>query len=233
MPRQARAVFAGYPHHITQRGNRREAVFFSDDDRQLYLVWLKEYADKYQVDVLAYCLMGNHIHLIAVPGTDDGLHQMLKPLHMRYAQRYNRQRDCTGHLWQGRFFSSPLDDTYFWTALRYVECNPVRAGLVARAQDYRWSSAASHCGLRPDAVLNPDSPWYQRLAAVADWPHWLAQQDDAQAVATLRLHADKGLPCGDDDFVARLGQLAGRSLTPNPRGRPIKDIKEIKGKRPR
>lgn len=121
MPRLPRAVFAGYPHHITQRGNRRESVFFDDGDRLVYLAWLKEYADLHQVEVLAYCLMTNHVHLIAVPTTDDGLQQTLKPLHMRYAQRLNRQRQWSGHVWQGRFFSSPLDDAYLWTALRYVE----------------------------------------------------------------------------------------------------------------
>ncbi len=220
MPRLPRAVFAGFPHHITQRGNRREPVFFDDEDRLLYLAWLKEYSDQHQVEVLAYCLMTNHIHLIAVPATSDGLHLALKPLHMRYAQRLNRQRQWSGHVWQGRFFSSPLDDAYLWTALRYVECNPVRAGLAERAQDYRWSSAPGHCGLRHDALLRPDSRWQQRLATVTDWPAWLAQVDDANALNTLRLHANKGLPCGDEGFVTKLGDMLGRPLAPRPRGRP-------------
>ena len=155
MPRLPRTVFAGLPHHVTQRGNRRESIFFVDDDRLAYLSWLKEYADKHQVEVLAYCLMSNHIHLIAVPTADDGLQRVLKPLHMRYAQRVNRQQGWSGHLWQGRFFSSPLDDAYLWTAMRYVECNPVRAGRVQRAEDYRWSSAAAHCIGQSDSLLNP------------------------------------------------------------------------------
>ncbi len=223
MPRLPRAVFAGFPHHITQRGNRREPVFFSDEDRLLYLLWLKEYADKHQVEVLAYCLMTNHVHLIAVPATDDGLQQTLKPLHMRYAQRFNRQRDWKGHVWQGRFFSSPLDDAYLWAAMRYVECNPVRAGMAERAEDYRWSSASSHCGQRTDALLKPGSIWQQQFATMGDWSAWLAQTDDAEKLKTLRLHADKGLPCGNDGFVATLGGMAGRSLAPKPRGRPKQD----------
>ncbi|MDO8319552.1 transposase [Rhodoferax sp.] len=226
MPRLPRAVFAGYPHHVTQRGNRREPVFFDDDDRRVYLAWLKEYADQHQVEVLAYCLMTNHVHLIAIPATDDGLQQTLKPLHMRYAQRFNRQRQWSGHVWQGRFFSSPLDDAYLWTALRYVECNPVRAGMTERAEDYRWSSAASHCGLRADALIKPDSPWHQQLATVPSWSNWLAQADDEQALNTLRLHANKGLPCGDDGFVAKLGGMVGRSLEPKPRGRPKTKLEE-------
>jgi len=138
MPRLARAVFAGVPHHITQRGNRRENVFFTNEDRQAYLEWLQEYCERYDVDVLAYCLMTNHIHLVAVPNTDDGLHRALKPLHMRYAQRINRERAWKGHLWQGRFFSSPLDEAYMWAAIRYVEWNPVRAKMAVRAEDYHW-----------------------------------------------------------------------------------------------
>ncbi|WP_296542811.1 transposase [Rhodoferax sp.] len=186
----------------------------------VYLAWLKEYAEKHQVEVLAYCLMTNHIHLIAVPATDDGLQQTLKPLHMRYAQRFNRQRDWTGHVWQGRFFSSPLDDVYLWAALRYVECNPVRAGMANRAEDYRWSSAPAHCGRCPDVLLKLDSVWHQQFAAVEDWSAWLAQTDDAEKLKTLRLHADKGLPCGDEHFVERLGAMAGRSLVSRSPGRP-------------
>ena len=145
MPRLARTVFADVPHHITQRGNRREDVFFDDEDRKVYLRWLGEYCKKWNVEVLAYCLMTNHIHLILRPTTKDGLQRVLKPLHMRYAQRINRLKGWKGHLWQGRFFSSPLDNTYTWSAIRYIERNPVRAGMVEKAEDYIWSSAPAHC----------------------------------------------------------------------------------------
>lgn len=146
MPRLARTVFAGIPHHITQRGNRRENVFFTDDDRHLYLKWLTEYCERHQVEVLAYCLMTNHVHLVLVPSTETGLQQVLKPLHMRYAQHVNRCRGWKGHVWQGRYFSSPLDESYTWAAIRYVERNPIRARMVRKAERYRWSSAAGHCG---------------------------------------------------------------------------------------
>ena len=116
MPRQSRHVPAGIPHHITQRGNRREDVFFAFEDRQAYLDWLNDYAQKYNVEILAYCLMTNHIHIIAVPSTEDGLQKIFKPLHMRYAQRINRARGWKGYLWQGRFFSSPLNKAYLWAA---------------------------------------------------------------------------------------------------------------------
>jgi REP element-mobilizing transposase RayT len=125
MPRQSRTVFAGIPHHITQRGNRREDIFFADEDRDAYLTWLREYSEKFDVEILAYCLMTNHIHLVAVPADDDGLQRVLKPLHMRYAQRINRARGWKGHLWQGRFFLR------HWTMLtcgqRYVTSSAIQS----------------------------------------------------------------------------------------------------------
>lgn len=222
MPRLPRTVIAGLPHHVTQRGNRRESIFFTDDDREIYLSWLKEYADKHQVEVLAYCMMTNHIHLIAVPENDDGLLRVLRPLHMRYAQRINRERGWKGHLWQGRFFSSPLDDAYLWAAMRYVECNPVRAGMEQRAENYRWSSAAAHCGKRSDNLLNLESDWSKQFAAIDDWSAWLAEADETEEVKILRQNADKGLPCGNADFVQRLGMMVGRPLEYRPQGRPRK-----------
>jgi putative transposase len=157
MPRVARSVFAGVAHHVTQRGNRRENVFFSDEDRRTYLAWLREYCLKHDVQVLAYCLMPNHVHLILIPQRESGLERVLKPLHMRYAQRVNRKRGWKGHLWQGRYFSSALDEAYLWAALRYVERNPVRAKLAIEAENYRWSSAAAHCKMRADELLDQGS----------------------------------------------------------------------------
>ena len=229
MPRLPRTVFAGLPHHVTQRGNRREDVFFTDEDREAYLTWLKEYCDKYGLTVLAYCLMTNHIHLIVVPATDDGLHRVLKPLHMRYAQRINRARNWKGHLWQGRFFSSPLDEVYLLAAVRYVECNPVRAGMVERAEDYRWSSASAHCGNRSDSVLSLESGWRKQFAAIDDWSAWLSEADEIEKIRILRQNVEKGLPCGNESFVQRLGKIAGRHLEYHPQGRPKKTQDDRKG----
>jgi putative transposase len=230
MPRLARTVFAGLPHHVTQRGNRRADVFFTDDDRLAYLEWLKVYCDEHAVAILAYCLMTNHVHLVAVPSSDAGLQRALKPLHMRYAQRINRSRGWHGHLWQGRFFSSPLDAAYLWAALRYVERNPVRARLVRRAENYAWSSAAAHCGRRADAVLTPASTWRERLAAVDDWSAWLAEGDESEELGVLRRNLDKGLPCGSEAFIDRLEVLADRPLRFRPIGRPRtrEDGKDVK-----
>jgi len=220
MPRLARTVFPGLPHHVTQRGNRRDNIFFTDQDRETYLSWLAEYSQRFGVEILAYCLMSNHVHLVAVPGSEDALHRMLKPLHMRYAQLVNRAQGWQGHLWQGRFFSSPLDDAYLWAALRYVERNPVRAHMAKRAEDYRWSSAAAHCGIRTDRLLDPHSRWGKQLVHIDDWSAWLSEGDESQELATLRRNVDKGLPCGSGAFVQALEVQAGRALSYRPRGRP-------------
>jgi putative transposase len=119
MPRGPRIVFPGLPHHVVQRGNRRCDVFYSDADRTTYLDWLAEYCLSRGVKVLAYCLMTNHVHLVVVPEREDALERALQPLHMRYAQRINRARRWSGHVWQGRFFSAVLDESYLWAALRY------------------------------------------------------------------------------------------------------------------
>ncbi len=220
MPRVARAVFADVPHHITQRGNRRENVFFTDQDRTIYLTWLSEYCAKHRVDILAYCLMTNHIHLVAVPSREDGLEVVLRPLHMRYAQRINRRRGWKGHLWQGRFFSSALDDAYLWAAMCYVERNPVRAKIVRKAENYRWSSARAHCQGHTDGVLTKKTKWWKQFAQIPNWSAWLADGDEPEKLDMIRRHIDKGLPCGSLKFIRKLERLTGRVLQYRPRGRP-------------
>ena len=186
------------------------------------MAWLKEYAGKHKVDILAYCLMTNHIHLIAVPSTEEGLQQVLKPLHMRYAQRINRERGWKGHVWQGRYFSSALDDDYLWAAMRYVERNPIRAKMVRKAENYRWSSAGWHCGLRPDPLLTTKPTWRRQFEGIGDWSAWLAEGDEPEKLGVLRRNVDKGLPCGSEKFIQKLEKLTGRALQYRPRGRPRK-----------
>ncbi len=219
MPRLARSVFPAIPHHVTQRGNRGEDVFFEDQDRLVYLEWIGEYCKKWAVEVLAYCLMTNHIHLILKPSTKEGLQRVLKPVHMRYAQRVNKAKGWKGHLWQGRFFSSPLDDVYTWSAIRYVERNPVRAGLVERAEDYPWSSAAAHCGRVNNPMLVP-FPALERAVPRSEWSSWLVLPEDNRVVDVLRRNVEKGLPCGSDVFIEKLEKRANRQLGYRPQGRP-------------
>jgi putative transposase len=223
MPRLARTVFSDVPHHVTQRGNRREDVFFNDDDRTAYLGWLANYCTKFGVEVLAYCLMTNHIHVIVVPESEDALEKVFRPLHTRYAQRVNRARQWKGHLWQGRFFSSALDESYLWAAIRYVERNPVRARIVRRAENYPWSSAAAHCGLKGDVVITKDPRWLRRAETIGNWSEWLAEGDRPEQLDVLHRHVERGLPCGVDGFIRKLERQTKQLLRPRPRGRPRKD----------
>jgi putative transposase len=217
MPRHARAVFPGVPHHITQRGNHRERVFFETGDEDSYLSFLLASARQEKVGVVAYCLMPNHVHLVLVPSTPEGLHHVLMSVHGQYAQRINRIRDQKGHLWQGRYFSSPLDANYFTNAVRYVELNPVRAGFVTKAEEYAWSSASAHCGLRHDPILEPTRRFIA-LNGIVDWTRWLAEGIADELICVLRNHASRNLPCGSTDFVTQLEHVAGRELRSRPRG---------------
>lgn len=222
MARYARLVYAGIPHHVTQRGNRREEIFFTDENRWAYLVWLAGYCKKHRVDVAAYCLMPNHVHIVAIPQSTNSLERVFRPLHTRYAQYVNRCRGWTGHLLQGRYFSSPLDDAHFVAAVRYVERNPVRSQIVPRAEDYRWSSAAFHCGFRHDSLAAAINMVDRGFPATNEWSAWLAEADEAPQIAVLRRHIEANLPCGDTSFVSQLATQAGRDLAFRARGRPRK-----------
>jgi REP-associated tyrosine transposase len=218
VPRYVRIVFPGVPHHVTQRGNHRERVFFNRGDHAAYLGLLGMHAERFAVDIAAYCLMPNHVHLVVIPSNREGIHRTLKAVHGQYAQRVNRMKNQKGHLWQGRYFSSPLDADYFLNAVRYVELNPVRARMVVKAEDYAWSSAAAHCGLRKDPLVDP-VPRSKLLAGIASWSKWLAEEFADDALATLRHHVGQNLPCGSAEFVAELERSAGRQLQFRPPGR--------------
>ena len=228
MSRVGRVVIAGFPHHITQRGNRRADVFLSDADRQAYLGFVGKYAERHGLAVWAYCLMSNHVHLIAVPMREEYLGQALRDAHTVYAMRFNTGTGTTGHVWQGRFYSCPLDETHLWAAVRYVERNPVRAGLVARAEQYPWSSARAHCGLAKDTLLSGEFP---PPGVVDDWAAWLTHEDDAAAVDRIRQQTNTGRPCGSVAFVERLEGLVGRLLRPGRRGRKAGTVIRMDGER--
>ncbi len=222
MPRQARLVIEDVPYHITQRGNRRQDVFLNDDDRRQYLRWLRDYSDRYGLELLAYCLMSNHVHMVSIPRSVDSIARVLQTLHMRHSQSVNAREGWSGHLWQGRFFSTPLDDAHLWAAVRYAELNPVRAGIVKCAQEYPWSSAAFHLGLRSDRYINTAGEWG---VAVQGWPEALAASGDEQLEDLIRLRTKTGFPCGDSAFVERIAAISGRDLTIRPVGRPRKEQK--------
>jgi putative transposase len=180
MPRAARLVLPGHPHHVTQRGNRRQPTFFSDSDYGLYLGLLRYWCRKSGTSVWAWCLMPNHVHLVLVPAEVDGLRATLAPAHRLYTAAVNHREGWRGHLWQGRFASFPMDEAHLHACLRYVELNPVRAGLVERPEQWRWSSACAHLGLRDDR-LTDSAAAEQRIG---DWRAFLdAGLDEAEGEA--------------------------------------------------
>lgn len=190
MPRNSRLVAVGYPHHITQRGNNREPVFFDEEDRSAYLEHLNFFTQKYQVDIWAYCLMTNHIHLLAVPHAPESLARGIGLANMSYTQHINRKYRRTGRIWQNRFFSSVVEtEQYLWAVVRYIEKNPVVAGIVEAAGDYRWSSAPRHLHAKTDPYLKEPS-WlseYQRDAYAK-----FHSAEDAMRMAALISQAVRG-----------------------------------------
>ena len=223
MARRPRVVVTDIAHHVTQRGNARQVIFDSDADRLTYLELLHEYCGLYDLSLLGYCLMSNHVHLIVVPRTAQSLAQTFKQTHGRYAAYWNAHRCSSGHVWQGRFYSCPLDDIHLWSALRYAELNPVRAGMVETASQWRWSSAAAHCGLGSAAVGLDLELWLKRWT-VAEWTGYLDAGESSAELTALRRFTHTGRPLGNAAFVAGLEQSTLRLLAPRKRGRRQKPV---------
>lgn len=217
MPRIARVSVPGIPHHITQRGNNREVIFLDEEDHRQYLAWLKKYSEKYGLNVLAYCLMSNHVHLLGTPMKKDSLSTTLRDSHMRYAQYMNHKYSRSGHLWQGRFFSCPLDETHMLVAARYIERNPIRVKLVRRAQEWKWSSARAHVSGATDEFLSGDA---FLLDLVKNWGEFVSEPDDIEIVENLRKNTRTGRPLGNKEFGAQIEKLLSRILHPKKGGRP-------------
>jgi putative transposase len=212
--RFARVVAPGVPHHITQRGNRRQPVFFRDSDYQDYLKLMKEWCDRLRVGVWAYCLMPNHVHLIAVPTNRLGLARAIGEAHRRYTRLVNFREEWRGYLFQGRFASYPMDDRHLAHALRYVELNPVRAGLVAQPGDYRWSSAGAHLGQTTDPLIQAGAVEER----IGDWSAFLRQDLPPLEREIIERHLRTGRPLGDQSFVAELERRLHRPLFPQKPG---------------
>ena len=208
MARIARVVATNIPHHVTQRGNRRQKTFFQDEDYRQYLNLMAEWCKRHNVEVWAYCLMPNHVHLIAVPKSEDALRRAISEAHRRYTRHVNFREGWRGHLWQGRFHSFPMDESYFLTAARYVELNPVRARIVSKAEDYRWSSASAHLSGEDDTLVKV-APL---LEMVDDWEEVLAAEVEEQRLREIRKYECTGRPLGSMSFVERLESTLGRSL---------------------
>jgi REP-associated tyrosine transposase len=221
MARIARVVVPGCPHHLTQRGNRRQETFFEDDDYRTYMELMAESCGRCGVEVWAYCLMPNHVHLIVVPSDEEGLAGAIGEAHRRYSRHVNFREGWRGHLWQGRFASFVMDDDYLLAAARYIELNPVRARIVRKPHRYRYSSARAHLEGRADPLLS-DSPL---RSMVDDWSSFLSEGTDEQEQALLRRHESTGRPLGSKRFIRKLEKILGRVLRPQKGGRPRKSRK--------
>lgn len=220
MPRIGRAVAAGFPHHVIQRGNNREEVFFDTKDRKKYLALLKKYSVKWESTIISYCLMSNHIHLLTKPKSDESLYKMMQGLTLCYTQYFNRTYQRTGRLWECRYHSCIVDhEKYLWAVARYVEQNPVRAGMVEKAEDYPYSSARAHVNGSKDAVLGEELFSNDRRA---DYTLLLRSDMPRKEIEHLRYVTKTGRPFGNEGFVVEMERKLERRLLQRQRGRPRK-----------
>jgi putative transposase len=219
MTRLARIVVPGWIHHLTQRGNHRQQVFFSDSDRLVYMTLLEKYTSLQQVALIGYCLMTNHIHLALIPSSKDSLGASAGRLHHDYARYKNLQSGQTGHLWQDRFFSCPVENDRTWQALGYIELNPVRVKLVANAWDWKWSSARAHAtGFDPSGLL--DMGMWRRQFDGPGWRKYLEEMARDQRLRDeIRKATATGRLLGSSATAERLERILGRPILPQRRGR--------------
>ena len=184
----------------------------------VYLALLRQYVELYELSLLGYCLMSNHVHLVVIPHKAPSLALTFKETHGRYATYWNAGHKSSGHAWQGRFYSCPLDPTHLWEALRYAERNPVRAGLVETAEEWKWSSAAVHCGLTANDGLLELGQWQARWDT-SNWRQYLREKDCEEETAAIRQCTHTGRPLGTTEFVRAMETATQRCLTPLKRGR--------------
>lgn len=218
MGRISRIVVPGHPHHLTQRGVRSLTVFHNENDRLKYLHFLAEEISRFGVEVLAWCLMNNHVHFIAVPEHENSLARAFGEAHRRYTRMKNFAEGVRGYLFQGRFGSCVLDELHLLAAARYVERNPVRAKIVKLPWTYRWSSAAFHVGLQEKDFLVKDR---NLLGLVKKWREFLTDVNGEQE-AVLRIASRTGRPVGSKKFLSMIERITGRDLSLGKPGRPVK-----------
>lgn len=229
MPRNARIIINNYPHHIIQRGHNRQVVFATDDDYLFYLDNLQEWKEKFGCKVYAYCLMTNHVHLIIDPGTDErNLPLLMKRIAGRQTRYVNRIEERSGTLWEGRYKSSPIStNDYLLACCRYVELNPVRAGIVAVPEAYRWSSYRAKVGMTKQDWLDFD-PHYLGLASTAkkrqkEYRDFIMGTISDEEMEQIRNAIQRGQLTGDEKFVEEIEEKVGKRIEFRGQGRPRKD----------
>lgn len=207
MPRISRLVAVGFPHHVVQRGNNRQKVFFARATREKYLDLLKEYSQRWDVSILAYCLMTNHIHLLVKPKEPDSLAKMMQGVTLGYTRYRNKRYKKTGRLWESRYYSSIIDEEkYLWTVARYIEQNPVRAGIVGQAEDYPYSSAPAHIKGIKDETLSEPLFDDEETAAYIELIRGAIPEKEIKGI---RLSVKRCRPLGDAGFIEKIGKLLG------------------------
>lgn len=215
MAKFRRLVVPGYPHHVTQRGVRRQTTFFDTRDYRTYLALADDVFRQSSIEIWNYCLMPNHMHAVVIPETEQSLARFFGKLHKIYAQVTNMRYEWSGHLWQNRYFSVVMDELHTMVAMRYVERNPVRSGLVKSPEDWPWSSARGNLGLADDPLL-PSRP---AGGLVSDWPSYISGPEDAERLTALRRHTGTGRPAGSSQFIGALEARTGRQIRKRKPGR--------------
>ncbi len=229
MPRQRRFMIAGMPQHVIQRGHNRQACFFADKDRWRYLDILSEAAERNEVSVHSYVLMSNHVHLLVTPRQPYGIAHMIQDLGRKFVRYINRRYERTGGLWEGRYKSCLVDsDAYLLTCMRYIEMNPVRAGMVTRPGEYQWSSYAVNALGKPDALISPH-PVYQGLGRSSEqrrrsYRSMFDNGMDEFELDNIREALNRELVLGQDGFKSAVESQLGRAVRPGKRGRPRRKV---------
>ncbi len=221
MARKYRIIVPERPHHVIQRGNRRQQVFFFSHDKKTYLSLLKEQTEKYNVKVFAYCLMDNHVHLILMPYDKGSLSKAVAETNRRFSCMINNRYQWRGYLWQGRFLSSVIDEIYFLRVLHYVENNPVRAKIVKNAWQYPWSSAMAHITKEKNPILCD----FPESEIIKDWKSFLTQPIPENILHDIRQRNQRSLPIAEKPFIEKLAKeynIDPNALSPRPSGRPLK-----------
>lgn len=227
MARLPRLTLAGYPHHIIQRGNNRQAVFVTTDDFQTFLALLDQQARAFRVAIHAYVLMGNHFHLLVTPPTDDAVPRMMQALGRAYVRYFNDTHHRSGTLWEGRYKSTVIQsERYLLACMAYIDLNPLRAGMVAQAQDYPWSSCCHYTGARVDKIITAHPLWWQLgntpFAREAAYTALVQAGIDAAQQQGLTDAAMGGWALGDGEFVAGLQKKTPRRVSKGLAGRPMR-----------
>lgn len=224
MPRIARTVVVEYPHHVVQRGNNREPVFFNKKDREKYLELLKKYSDKWNSPILAYCLMSNHVHLLTKPKEEESLYKMMQGVTLCYTQHTNKIYKRTGRLWESRYYSCIVDkESYLWSVARYIEQNPMRAKIVKKAEDYSYSSARAHISGVRDEILGEEL--FEKGHRI-DYVKFIRESVPEDEIKQIRYYTRTGRPFGKEEFINKMEMILERIFKLKSPGRPKKKREE-------